>query len=82
MPTCVGMTIWKRPLHHVEHLFPSESLGSNHTTKNIGLTGKSSRVFPVSLTPEQTRAARAWMDWTQEKFVKMAKVSLSTIHSP
>ena len=25
MPTCVGMTMWKRPLHHVEHLFPSES---------------------------------------------------------
>jgi hypothetical protein len=25
MPTCVGMTMWKRPLRHVEHLFFSES---------------------------------------------------------
>jgi hypothetical protein len=25
MPTCVGMTVWKRPLRHVEHLFPGES---------------------------------------------------------
>jgi hypothetical protein len=28
MPTCAGMTMLKRPLRHVEHLFPSESLVS------------------------------------------------------
>jgi hypothetical protein len=22
---CVGMTMWKQPLRHVEHLFPGES---------------------------------------------------------
>jgi hypothetical protein len=25
MPTCVGMTMWKRPLRHMEHLFSGES---------------------------------------------------------
>src|SRR5450432_3583182 len=23
MPTCVGMTMWKQPLRHVEHYFPA-----------------------------------------------------------
>jgi hypothetical protein len=26
MPTCVGMTMWKRPLRDVEHLFPRRIL--------------------------------------------------------
>lgn len=31
------------------------------------------------LTPEQSRAARAWLDWTQDDLARLAKVSLSTI---
>lgn len=31
------------------------------------------------LTPEQSRAARAWLDWSQEDLAKRAKVSLSTV---
>ena len=31
------------------------------------------------LTPEQSRAARGWLDWSQEDLAKRAKVSLSTV---
>ncbi len=31
------------------------------------------------LTPEQCRAARAWLDWSQTDLAKRASVSLSTI---
>jgi ribosome-binding protein aMBF1 (putative translation factor) len=31
------------------------------------------------LAPEQSRAARAWLDWSQEDLAKKAQVSLSTI---
>lgn len=31
------------------------------------------------LTPEQSRAARGWLDWTQEALAKAANVSLSTV---
>ena len=31
------------------------------------------------LTPEQSRAARGWLDLTQEQLAKLAKVSLSTV---
>jgi len=31
------------------------------------------------LTPEQSRAARGWLDWSQEDLAKRANVSLSTI---
>ncbi len=31
------------------------------------------------LTPEQSRAARGWLDWSQEDLAKRARVSLSTI---
>ncbi|WP_428492838.1 helix-turn-helix domain-containing protein [Rhodopila sp.] len=31
------------------------------------------------LTPEQSRAARGWLDWTQDDLAKRANVSLSTI---
>lgn len=30
-------------------------------------------------SPEQCRAARAWLDWDQEKLAKLAGVSLSTV---
>lgn len=31
------------------------------------------------LTPEQSRAARGWLDWSQEELAKKANVSLSTV---
>lgn len=31
------------------------------------------------LAPEQSRAARGWLGWTQETFAEKANVSLSTV---
>lgn len=31
------------------------------------------------LTPEQSRAARAWLEWSQEDLAQRAKVSMSTV---
>lgn len=31
------------------------------------------------LTPQQSRAARGWLDWSQEDLAKRASVSLSTV---
>lgn len=31
------------------------------------------------LTPEQCRAARGWLDWSQDDLAKLAHVSLSTV---
>ena len=31
------------------------------------------------MTPEQCRAARGWLDWTQDVLAKRASVSLSTV---
>lgn len=31
------------------------------------------------LSPQQSRAARAWLDWSQDDFAKKAGVSLSTV---
>ncbi len=35
--------------------------------------------FCVMLSPEQSRAARAWLDWSQEDLAKRASVALSTV---
>jgi len=31
------------------------------------------------MSPEQSRAARAWLDWSQQQFAAKASVSLSTV---
>jgi DNA-binding transcriptional regulator YiaG len=31
------------------------------------------------VSPEQSRAARGWLDWSQEELAKRANVSLSTV---
>jgi transcriptional regulator with XRE-family HTH domain len=33
----------------------------------------------IMLTPEQSRAARGWLDWSQLDLAKRANVSLSTV---
>lgn len=33
------------------------------------------------LTAEQSRAARGWLDWSQEELAKRANVSLSTVRN-
>jgi ribosome-binding protein aMBF1 (putative translation factor) len=35
--------------------------------------------FCVMLSPEQSRAARAWLDWSQDDLAKRASVALSTV---
>ena len=33
----------------------------------------------MTMAPEQCRAARGWLDWSQEDLAKLAKVSHSTV---
>jgi DNA-binding transcriptional regulator YiaG len=54
-------------------------MSTGSATRIVDFSGKIVVVMVVFLTPEQSRAARAWMDWTQEQFAKMAKVSISTV---
>jgi hypothetical protein len=55
MPTCAGMTMWKRPLRHVEHLFPGESLVSpNGSRRPRGDTN------PSAVGLEACRSVLAW----------------------
>ena len=35
--------------------------------------------LPVTMQPEQCRAARAWLGWTQEELARKSAVGLSTI---
>src|SRR5436309_290869 len=40
---------------------------------------RTSRYFARMLSPEQSRAARAWLDWSQDDLAKRSSVSLSTV---
>ena len=48
------------------------------STKNVGITCVT-RYHPVMLAPEQSRAGRAWLEWSQEDLAMRANVSLSTV---
>lgn len=37
------------------------------------------RAYQTLLSPEQSRAGRAWLDWTQDRLAQEASVGLSTI---
>ena len=43
------------------------------------LTNKNVDVIHFRMIPEQCRAARAWLDWSQDDLAVAAKVSLSTV---
>ena len=45
----------------------------------MGLTKKNLRAYSAHMTPEQSRAARAWLDWSQDELAAKASVSLSTV---
>jgi DNA-binding transcriptional regulator YiaG len=40
---------------------------------------KNLRVYLSPMLPEQSRAARAWLDWSQDELAAKASVSLSTV---
>jgi ribosome-binding protein aMBF1 (putative translation factor) len=47
-------------------------------TEIVGVARKKCYVG-LMLTPEQSRAARGWLDWSQEMLARQANVSLSTV---
>src|SRR5271170_4101937 len=51
------------------------------STKTVGVDGYFARCyrFPMTLTREQCRAARAWLDWSQDDLAAAAHVSQSTV---
>lgn len=50
------------------------------TTEKYDVDIKSCAAYPVHMiSPEQCRAARAWLGWPQPELAKRAKVGLSTV---
>lgn len=49
------------------------------STENVGVDENSSDCYFPWMTPEQCRAARGWLDLSQEDLAKAAGVSLSTV---
>jgi DNA-binding transcriptional regulator YiaG len=49
------------------------------STKIVGLDTKKYDVHKPVMSPEQCRAARGWLDWSQQELAARAKVSLSTV---
>ena len=48
------------------------------STKNVDVK-RLSKYQAGMITPEQSRAARGWLDWSQDDLAKRANVALSTI---
>ncbi len=49
------------------------------STQIVGVDEKNLRAYFAPMSPEQSRAARAWLDWSQEELAAKASVSLSTV---
>jgi DNA-binding transcriptional regulator YiaG len=49
------------------------------STKNVGIDENSLYRYFCHMTPEQCRAARAWLDWPQDALAKAANVGVSTV---
>jgi DNA-binding transcriptional regulator YiaG len=49
------------------------------STKNVGLDENSLRPYFPRMSPEQCRAARAWLNWPQDALAKAASVGVSTV---
>jgi DNA-binding transcriptional regulator YiaG len=49
------------------------------STKNVGVDEKNLRAYSAPMSPEQSRAARAWLDLSQEALAAKASVSISTV---
>ena len=49
------------------------------STQIVGVDEKNLPAYPCRMLPEQSRAARAWLDWSQDQLAAKASVSLSTV---
>lgn len=49
------------------------------STKTVGVDEKNLWAYFRPMLPEQSRAARAWLDWSQEELAAKASVSISTV---
>jgi DNA-binding transcriptional regulator YiaG len=49
------------------------------STQSVGVDEKNLQAYSGHMTPEQSRAARAWLDWSQDELAAKASVSLSTV---
>jgi len=49
------------------------------STEIVGVDEKNLPAYLGKMTPEQSRAARAWLDWSQDELAAKASVSLSTV---
>ena len=49
------------------------------STEIVGVDEKSFGCYSWVMTPQQCRAARGWLDWSQEDLAKAANVALSTV---
>jgi DNA-binding transcriptional regulator YiaG len=49
------------------------------STQIVGVDEKNLRAYLRPMSPEQSRAARAWLDWSQQELAAKASVSLSTV---
>jgi len=49
------------------------------STKTVGVDEKNLWAYFPPMSPEQSRAARAWLDWSQEELAAKASVSISTV---
>ena len=49
------------------------------STQIVGVDEKNLPAYFAPMMPEQSRAARAWLDWSQDELAAKASVSLSTV---